>query len=69
MIIKPILLKHSTQLQDNRYFEDTVNQSYPPELLLNITNAEAPSWIYIYLFLMALCQQILMTSAMILILT
>ena len=45
MIIKPILLNHSTQLQDNRYFEGMVNQIYSPELQLNKANAsdtEAP---------------------------
>ena len=45
MIIKPILLNHLTQLQDNHYFEGMVNQIYPPELQLNKANAsdtEAP---------------------------
>ena len=45
---------------DNPYFEGMVNQIYPPELQLNKANAsdtEAPYWIYIYLFLMALFQQ------------
>ena len=45
---------------DNPYFEGMVNQIYPPELQLNKANAsdtEAPYWIYIYLFLIALFQQ------------
>ena len=46
MIIKPIVLRHSTQPTclddflniDNPYFEGMVNQIYPPELQLNIAN-------------------------------
>ena len=42
---------------DNHYFEGMVNQIYSPELQLNRANTsdtEAPFWIYISLFLMAL---------------
>ena len=42
---------------DKPYFEGMVNQIYPPELQLNKANAsdtEAPFWIHIYLFLIAL---------------
>ena len=56
MIVKPILLKNSSKLQDswtlfqslhfdNSYCECLVNQIYPPELQLNKANAsdtEAP---------------------------
>ena len=53
MITRPSLLRHSTQRLDlkdllyidNLYFEEMVNQIYPPELQLNKANAsdtEAP---------------------------
>ena len=45
---------------DNPYFEGMVNQIYPPELQLNKANTvlqipRSPFWIYICLFLTALC--------------
>ena len=42
---------------DNPHFEGKVNQNYPHELQLNkanISENEAPFWIYIYLFLTVL---------------
>ena len=42
---------------DNRYFEGMVDIFYPPELQLNKANVsdnEAPFWIYVYLFLAVL---------------
>ena len=56
---------------ENSYFEGMVNQIYPPELQLNIANTldtEAPHWIYIFVFLMALFHPKFMINVMILIL-
>ena len=55
---------------DKPSFQGMVNQIYPPELQLNISNTSnngAPFLIYIYLFLMVLFRPKFLISAMILI--
>ena len=56
---------------DNPYFEDMVNQIYPPELQLNkanTTDTKPPFWIYIFLLQMDLFLLKFMINAMTLIL-
>ena len=77
MITRPTILRHSTQRLDNLddllnidnpYFEEMVNQIYPPRLQLNEANTSDTEAPFLDLFLTALFHPKFMINVMTLIL-